>query len=447
LSDELSGISVLIAGAGLAGLAAAHELLKCGADVRVVDARPRVGGRVWTIRDFADGQHAEAGGDFIDDAHDAIRTLADAFHLPLVRVLKKGFAFARPDKHGRIRVVKPAPNRGWEHLSRALEPLSQTYRIAERRWDTPIAADIARHSVAQWLDDQHADDDLRQTARGLRGFFLADPEALSLLALVDQFSSDELFPPKSYRIEGGNDRLPKALAAELGERLSLSTELLAVTQRGKRVRVSLKSKRQTSELQTDYFICTLPAPLLRRIPITPAMPVRQREAVARLAYGQGTKTLLQFNRRFWVKPGRTRAFGSALPHGAVWDGNEEQRGTAGILALLAGGTASDLTADIVAHEGMAGLARSLEWLGSRDEAVIGSKQVRWESDPWSRGGYAVFDATFDPALRGWLAQPHGRMFFAGEHTSIRSQGYMNGAVESGQRAAAEVIAAYRLSPT
>jgi monoamine oxidase len=57
----------------------------------------------------------------------------------------------------------------------------------------------------------------------------------------------------------------------------------------------------------------------------------------------------------------------------------------------------------------------------------------------------VFDASFDPALRGWLAQPHGRMFFAGEHTSLASQGYMNGAVESGQRAAAEVVAAFRLA--
>jgi monoamine oxidase len=446
MSDELTGISVLIAGAGLAGLCAAHELLKVGADVHVVEARPRVGGRVWTIREFADGQHAEAGGDFIDEGHNAIRGLAHQFHLPLVRVLKKGFAFARPDKQGRVRIVKPTASRGWDHLQRALEPHSHVYRLGERRWDTPIAADIARRSVAQWLEDAHADDDLRQTARGLRGFFLADPEALSLLALVDQFSSDEPFPPKYYRIEGGNDRLPKALAAELGDRLHLGTELLAISQRGKRVRASLKSKRQMSELQADYFISTLPTSLLRRIPITPAMPARQREAVAKLAYGQGTKTLLQFGRRFWVKPGRPRAFGSGLPHGAVWDGNEEQRGTSGILALLAGGSASDLTGDIVTHDGVSGLAKTLEWLGSRDEPLTASKQVRWESETWSRGGYAVFDPAFDPALRGWLAQPHGRMFFAGEHTSLGSQGYMNGAVESGQRAAAEVVAAFRLAP-
>ncbi|MEQ1870184.1 MAG: NAD(P)/FAD-dependent oxidoreductase [Vicinamibacterales bacterium] len=444
MPGTLTGVSVVVAGAGLAGLSAARALVRRGAAVTVVEARQRVGGRVWTVRDgFIDGQHAEAGGDMIDQAHGAIRTLAEELGLPLVRILSKGFAFARPDARGRVRIIKPTANRGWAHLAHALAPLSHAYRLAERRWDTPIATELASLSVAQWLDDCGADQDLRETARGLRGFFLADPEQLSMLALVDQFSTD-LVSERHYRIEGGNDRLPQALAAELGDRVQLGTELLAITHRGKRVRVALKHQREAFELQADYMVCTLPASLLRRIPITPSLPARQREAVAKVAYGQGTKTLLQFGRRFWVKPGRPRAFGSALPHGAVWDGNEEQRGPMGILTLLAGGSASEQTADIVDRDGIEGLTRSLDWLGSRDETAIASKQVRWEAEPWSRGGYAVFDSTFDPALRAWLALPHGRVFFAGEHTSTTWQGYMNGAVESGQRAAAEVVATHRL---
>ena len=63
--------------------------------------------------------------------------------------------------------------------------------------------------------------------------------------------------------------------------------------------------------------------------------------------------------------------------------------------------------------------------------LVGSRQIVWEADPWARGGYAYFDPAFDPALRAWLARPCGRLFFAGEHTSIKWQGYMNGAVESG----------------
>jgi len=126
----------------------------------------------------------------------------------------------------------------------------------------------------------------------------------------------------------------------------------------------------------------------------------------------------------------------------VWDGNEEQRGRAGILSLLAGGGASDATQTIVAKDGARGLALSLDWLGSRGTDVTVSRQVVWEQDPFARGGYAYFDPGFDPALRAWLARPAGHLFFAGEHTSIRWQGYMNGAVESGRRAAAEVAAVH-----
>src|SRR5579864_4229407 len=100
--SSLSGTSVLVAGAGLAGLAAAHDLVDRGASVTVVDARDRVGGRVWTIRDgFADGQHAEAGGDMIDEDHHEIRALAAELGLKLTRILRGGFAYVRLDGAGR----------------------------------------------------------------------------------------------------------------------------------------------------------------------------------------------------------------------------------------------------------------------------------------------------------------------------------------------------------
>jgi monoamine oxidase len=135
---------------------------------------------------------------------------------------------------------------------------------------------------------------------------------------------------------------------------------------------------------------------------------------------------------------------SALPIGAVWDGNEEQRGRSGILSLLAGGGASDATQALTAKVGARGLLDSLEWLGVRDTPLLASRQIVWEQDPFARGGYAFFDPSFDPARRAWLARPSGRLFFAGEHTSMRWQGYMNGAVESGRRAALEIAAAVQL---
>jgi monoamine oxidase len=213
------------------------------------------------------------------------------------------------------------------------------------------------------------------------------------------------------------------------------------------VRVAVKRRREQSQIACDYAVLAVPATLLRRIPITPALPAQQHDAIARLKYGRATKTLLQFSKRFWRIPARPRAFGSPLPFGAVWEGNEEQRGRAGILTLLAGGGASDATQAIVARHGARGIVDALDWLGSRRAELVVSRQIVWEQDPHARGGYAYVDPAFDPSLRAWLARPCGRLFFAGEHTSIKYQGYMNGAVESGRRAAAEIAAVHTLTAT
>jgi monoamine oxidase len=408
-----------------------------------VDARDRVGGRVWTISDgFAERQHAEAGGDMIDEDHDAIRALVGAVGLKLTRILRGGFGYVRADGGAKPKILPRGAMRGWDRLADELRDLIAPYALAERRWDTPITTGIARRSVAAWLEQVKGDADLRATAVGLRGFFLADPDELSLIALVDQFAEEGLPRHAMYRVEGGNDRLSAALAAPLGDRLHLGTEVVALSHRGRSVRVSLKNGRTLSQANCDYVVLALPATLLRRIPISPALPAQQHDAFVRLKYGRATKTLLQFSRRFWRAPGRPRAFGSPLPFGALWDGNEEQRGRAGILSLLAGGGASDATQTIMAKDGARGLAQSLEWLGTPVPDVVASRQIVWEHDPLARGGYAFFDPGFDPSLRAWLARPAERLFFAGEHTSIKWQGYMNGAVETGRRAAAEIAAVH-----
>jgi len=440
----LRGVSVVVAGAGLAGLSAAYDLMNWGADVRVVEARDRVGGRVWTIREgFLERQHAEAGGDMIEEGQTEIRELAESLGLKLIRILRGGFGYARPDASGRPQIVHRGIAKGWDRLSEKLADLARQYRMIEQRWDSPVASRLSRRSVAQWLDDEKADAELRATATGLRGFFLADPEELSLIALVDQFaSSDTPAPGAMYRIEGGNDRLATTLAAKLGARVTLGTELVAISHRGRAVRATIRRGKTLTHLTADYLVLALPATTLRRVPITPSLPPQQHDAIMRLKYGRATKTLLQFSRRFWRIPGRPRAFGSPMPLGALWEGNEEQRGRTGILTLLAGGSASDATREMVAKEGVSRLVGSLDWLGSRRAELLGTHQTVWDSDPWARGGYAFFDPSFDAALRVWLPRPFGRLFFAGEHTSVKWQGYMNGAVESGRRAALEVEATH-----
>jgi monoamine oxidase len=443
MSGELRGVTAVILGAGLAGLAAARDLEAQGVSVTVVEARDRVGGRVQTMRKgFAGRQYAEAGADLIEAEQSHVLALASELELEPVRILREGFGFYGPDRTGRRRIrTGPAT---FAAAAQKLRSQVDAYCLGEQRWDSAIAACLARTSVAEWLRFVDADDAFAAGMRGFRGFFLADPEDLSLIALVDQFASGAT-PGEGqiFRILGGNDRLPHAMARTLRGRVHLRAVARRIDQLATGVRVTVDDGGTQQQIQADYCVATLPASTLRDVTFVPALDPRQHDAIASLKYGPATRVLLQFARRFWRKARRPRAFGTDLPTGAVWDGNEQQRGPGGILSLLAGGRASRAIREVVAKEGYQGLLNRLTWLGKPSE-LLATHTITWEDDPYSGGGYAFFHPAFDPALRAWLARPAGRVVFAGEHTSLRWQGYMNGAVESGKRAAAEVKALHEL---
>src|SRR5215217_5487736 len=397
MAGKLKGRSIIVVGAGLAGLTAAAELQNDGARVTVFEAQDRVGGRVLTMRDaFADAQHAEGGADFIDEEHEAIKQMAAEYRLKLRPILKQGFAFVPYHAPPRSSQRPFSGEVLWRKLSDKLCPLVQAYRRVEERWDSAVAESLASRSVAQWLDDQKADRKLRAMVRGLRGFFLADPEELSLLALVDQLASDVPGQEPMYRIEGGNDRLPDALAVKLGEALHRKAIVRAVRHDDASVRLTVETATGRSmEVKADYVILAVPTTTLRAIHIRPILPSQQAKAIAALKYGRVTKTLLQFDRPFWRRKGRPRAIGTDAPTGALWDANEEQAGAMGILALMAGGQASEDSQKLVAQKGVNGLVHSLEWFGAATAQLLHSRMVIWEEDPWVRGGYAYFHAGHD----------------------------------------------------
>jgi monoamine oxidase len=432
---------VLVAGAGLAGLTAARLLERAGAEVTVVEARTRVGGRVHTIRGFEKRQHAEAGADFIEADQTDLVSLAREMGLPTVRILSGGWGFYGASHNGRRKVRGEVDT--FERVAELLSPEIRAYKAADSRWDSEVSRWLARQSVSDWIRRTQPGTDLAAGLCGLRGFFLADPDRLSLLQLVDQFASADIPGEGSmFRLRDGNDALPSALAAALRSPVCFNTALTAITCRGSKLRVSVRD-HGPQQLTADYAVVALPASTLRSVRFEPALPAPQWQAISNLRYGRATRVLLQFESRFWKHVGRPIAYGTDQPTGAIWDANEQQDSRPGILSLLAGGRASAEVKTIVNTQGWRARVRRLKWMGTPSRLLHGLT-VDWDRDRWSKGGYAVFDPRFDPALRPWLARPAGRIVFAGEHTSTRWQGYMNGAIESGKRAALEVALMARL---
>jgi monoamine oxidase len=433
--------SVIIVGAGVAGLAAARILQQRGCTVTVFEARERIGGRVWTRRDGFGGMHGEAGGELIDADQSEIRDLARELGLSEQRILRTGFVHYRLGQNGERRMR--SARSGWQATESAIAPLVHAYKINEQEWNGPIAESIAARSVDDWLNETNATPDVRATAMTMRNFFVADPDRLSLIVYVDQFaSSGNPAGNALYRIRGGNDRLAERMARALRRPVRLRHIVRRITQTKTGVRVTVENGRRRSEVSATCALVTAPAPLAAEIKYMPGLPEAQRDALTRLKYGPATKTLLQFDRASWRRPGKPRACATDLDVGAVWDGAEDQRGPKGMLALLAGGGASAATRNLLKNGGADELVSRLHFFAVGRAQLIAFHTVSWEDDPWARGAYAVFDKSFPPAARDLLKMPCGRIFFAGEHTCAKWQGYMNGAVSSGLRAAEEISALF-----
>src|SRR5258705_7018103 len=178
----MRGARVVVAGAGLAGLSAAHHLARAGAAVTILDARDYAGGRVRTIRDFSAGQHAELGGEFIDGDQKEIRALCDELRLRLVRVLRSGFTNRFRDARGTYHVSRTMP---WNLLADSLSPLVRRYSLVNGDTSADAVREMSTMSLSEWLRASDAPQELQSMATALRGFFLADPEELSVLPVVE----------------------------------------------------------------------------------------------------------------------------------------------------------------------------------------------------------------------------------------------------------------------
>lgn len=397
---------VVVVGAGLAGLAAADALLTAGADVTVLEARDRVGGRVWSVP-FAGGV-VERGAEFVLPGNTSIEAVAARFGL---RLAPKGTPYGRREPRGDESV--PAAD-----LETAFD------RIASGYMPPPEAKTLADAIEALELEPRLAA--LIQARLEVSMGHPADDLGADVLGEGAATFGDFV----SYTVAGGNAELARALAGELGGRIHLSSPVRRLRWDDEGVNVWTDG----GELTASAAVIAIPTAPLADIAFEPALGGPTAEALGSVRYGQNAKlfvrlgapsppsAIMSVRRRFWTYT-QLDPSGEPAPFVTAYAGT------------------GDAVRALAHPEGIEGWIEELADL--RPDLELDPETAllsAWHDDPWVRGSYSARSVS-SPLRDAALSTPVGPLFFAGEHTAGDWHGLMEGALRSGERAAGQVLEA------
>ena len=393
---------VAVVGAGLAGLSAADELRTAGAEVVVLEARDRVGGRVWSRR-LAGDAVVEMGAEFILPGNTVIRELAERFGLGL---WEKGMRYGRREPRGGPPVQPDDLAAGVAAVERALAGGAPDHTARSLLESLAMAAS-AREAILARVEISSAAYADRVPARDLTG-----------IAHID----DEPAPS----IADGNQRLPLALADSLAGAVHLRSPVRRIEWREGAVRLTSAGV----EVEVDACVVAVPASVMDRIAFEPALPDRLAATVAAVSYGHAAKLFVPLRR-----PAPPSAVMSVPERYWTWTATGAGSETQPVVSAFAGSAAA--LARLEVGSGPGRWLRSLARL--RDDLALeprGAVLSTWDDDEWVRAAYSVSPS---PEVTAAFHQRLGPLAFAGEHTAGRFAALMEGAVRSGRRAAAALL--------
>lgn len=427
-------IDAIIVGAGLSGLVCARRLVEGGASVIVVDARDRVGGRLLT--GTIAGVPIDLGGQWMSVDQPRLAALATEL----------GITSFPQRREGNILIdVEGDAHRWWARLGSALAQWRIGRRIRALSHTPPEGAD--RESLAAWL----AREAPNPTARAMVALhaelvFAADPADLSLLHYLRTLAATGGFAPqgpdlpgggREHRFTGGAQQLALRLADRLGDAIRLSTPIETIHDDGDHV----IARGSTGELSARYLVLALPPTLVRAID-TPLAPAAQ-QMVAATQLGPVVKCFAAYDAPFWREAGFS---GEAYrPRGTVRATialEAPAGGPAILLAFVVGRMATGWSARPARERRAEVLEALVDQFGDRAADPLDYVEVDWGADRWSGGCVAGVAPGVLSAGATW-GEPRGRIHIAGTEAARAWPGYMEGAIEAGERAAAEVLSASR----
>jgi monoamine oxidase len=442
---------VCVVGAGYAGLTAARRLRQGGKSVVVLEARDRVGGRIWTY-DLPDGSPVDRGGAWLAPKHDAIFRLAEEVGVSTYKTWVKG-AHLLVD-HGRTR--------RYTGLIPKISPLAVlTIALAQARldrmarrvpleapWTAKRAAKWDSRSVAWYLERTGirtpiARDLFEMAVRGLLTGDLNQVSFLHLLFLVRGHGSINILfsiegGSQENMVEGGAGSIARRMADALGDAVRLNTPVRSITQRQDHVLVEADDLTASAR----HAVVAVPPALALDIAFDPGLP-EDRAALYRNAMGgPETKTLLVYDEPFWRADGYSGQTAEPGSASEVTLDASPASGRPGVIASFTFGTVAGRLAALEAAERRRAVLDAVgARLGPRAASPAEFIETAWWSQDWTRGcSMAHFPPGILTRYGHLLRQPFGRLHWAGTETSTTSHGAIDGAVRSGERAAAEILA-------
>ena len=464
---------IAVIGAGLAGLTAAYRLKQAGYAATVYEASNRVGGRCWTIRGvFNANQIAEHGGELIDQGHAAIRNLAQELGFRLDNIVAAqvngtedfyrfdGVPYSFADATSDMKAI-------WQQVKSDLSAASYPTLFDSY---TTRGYQLDHMSITDWIN--------AYVPRSAKGYDSGPGEqsklgklldvtynieygaecnvqsALNLLYLIGYRGQGQLrivgASNEKYHVAGGNDQITGAMASVLGNQVALGKELTSIAQNADGT-YGLGFRGQSKATIVDRVVLALPFSLLKSIDYSKAnFGTLKDTAIKNLPMGTNSKLHVQFSDRHWNGLGCDGNTDADTGYQSTWEVTRAQAGTPGILVDYTGGTIGASfgsgTPDARARQFLAQIEPVLP--GITAKYIPGKATVDyWAGQPWAKGSYSYWKVGQYTGFSGVEKLRRGKVHFAGEHTSQDFQGYLNGGVETGERAASEILADYKAGIT
>jgi monoamine oxidase len=407
---------------------------------------------------FPDNQLTELGGEYIDSGHATMRALVRELGLTLNDLGAEQKAGGSHTFFFENRVI-PADAELIDLFRPVARAIVQDLKRMKVREDgkmvisyaAPHAREIDLLSIPEWFEKRGIaglpTKILRAAYLGEYGLEIDQQSSLNLLLTMGDETPDDEFrifgeSDERYHIVEGNDSVPTRLSERLERPVEFGTRLESIASDGSGFRLALQRDGTPVEAKADILVLAIPFTILRQLDLRLKMPDAKRKAILELGYGTNAKLIAGFSRRVWEAQHSTGYTFTDLEFQCCWETSRGQPGNNAILTNFAGGNLGLHLNEGELLDRAGGFASQVERIypGAKDALTKKAIRQHWPSSPFALGSYTCYKPGQYSTLSDSIATPVGNLFFAGEHTSEDFNGYMEGAAESGERAAKEVLA-------